>query len=83
MATYRRRFAQQVIIFADILIVVQHIKLFAGAELFMADTTCKTIEVKHLITRFPNEIGGSNALAAATTFGTITSEIRRKEENNE
>lgn len=39
----------------------------------MADTTCKTIEVKHLITRFTNEIGGSNTLAATTALGTIAS----------
>lgn len=63
-----RRFTQQIIILADEFIVVQHIELFASAELFAADATCKAIEVEYFVARLTYEIGGSDALTAATAF---------------
>lgn len=73
------RFAQQIVVLADELIVVQHVQLFPSAQLLAANAARKAVQMEHLVARLSHQIRWCNALAAAAALCAITSvETRRK-----
>lgn len=71
-----RRFAQHEIVLADELVVVQHVQLFAGAELLPTDAAREAVEVEDFVARFPHQIGRCDAVPAAAAFGAVSPVMR-------
>lgn len=67
------RFAQHEIVLADEFVVVQHVQLFAGAQLLAADAARETVEMEHFVARLSHQIRRCDAVAAAAAFGAIAS----------
>lgn len=74
------RFAQQIVVLADELIVVQHVQLLPGTQLLAANAACEAIQMEHLIAWLPHQIRWCNALATAAALCAITSRGRKDEE---
>lgn len=72
------RFAQQIVVLADELIVVQHVQLFPSAQLLAANAARKAVQMEHLVARLSHQIRWCNALAAAAALCAITSAETRK-----
>lgn len=67
-----RRFAQHEVVLADELVVVQHVQLFAGAELLPTDAAREAVEVEDFVARFPHQVRRCDAVAAAAAFGAVS-----------
>lgn len=72
------RLAQQIVVLADKLIVIQHVQLLPGAQLLAANAACEAVQVEHLIPRLPHQIRRGNTLATAAAFGAVSSEGLKK-----
>lgn len=70
------RFAQQIVVLADELIVVKHVQLLAGAQLLAANAAREAVQMEHLVARLSHQIRRCNALATAAALCAITSERR-------
>lgn len=73
------RLAQQIVVLADKLIVIQHVELLAGAQLLAANAACEAVQVEHLIPRLTHQVRGRNPLTAAAALGAVTSKRRSGE----
>lgn len=67
------RLAQQIVVLADKLIVIQHVQLLAGAQLLAANAACEAVQMEHLVPRLAHQVRGGNALTAAAAFSAVTS----------
>lgn len=54
MSGQRFEVSRQVVIFADELVVVQHVKLLAGGQLLPTNQAREAVEVEDLVPRFPH-----------------------------
>lgn len=52
----RWRLPSQVIFFADELVIVQHVQLFARGQLLPADQAGEAVEVEHLLARLADQV---------------------------
>ena len=73
--------AEDVIVLADELIVVQHVQLLAGADLLPTDAAREAVQMEHLVARFPHQVRRCDALPATAALGTVAPEIETEEEN--
>lgn len=65
------RFAQHKVVLADELVVVEHVQLFAGAQLLAADAAREAVEMKDFVAGFAHQIGRRDAVAAAAAFRAV------------
>ena len=64
--------AEQVVLLTHKLIVVQHVQLLPGAQLFPTNTTRKAVEVEHLVPGLAHEVRWRQALSAAPALGSVS-----------
>lgn len=67
----RQRFARQVVLLADELVVVQDIELLAGAHLLPTHQAGEAIQVENFVPRFPHEVLRVYPLEAAAALGAV------------
>lgn len=64
--------AEQIVLLANKLIVVQHVQLLARAQLFPTNTTRKAVQVEHLVPSFSHEVRWRQTLPTATAFRSVS-----------
>lgn len=69
----RQRFARQVVLLADELVVVQNVELLAGAHLFPTHQAGEAIQVENLVPRLPHEVLRIYPLQATAALGAVPS----------
>lgn len=72
MMRVRQRFARQVVLLADKLVVVQDVELFAGAHLLPTHQAGEAIQVENLVPRFPHKVLRVYPLEAAAALGAVS-----------
>lgn len=72
MMRVRQRFARQVVLLADKLVVVQDIELLAGAHLLPTHQAGEAIQVENFVPRFPHKVLRVYPLEAAAAFGAVS-----------
>lgn len=72
MMRVRQRFARQVVLLADKLVVVQDIELLAGAHLLPTHQAGEAIQVENLVPRFPHKVLRVYPLEAAAALGAVS-----------
>lgn len=74
--------AEQVVLLANELIVVQHVQLLASAQLFPTNTTRKAVQVEHLVPGFSHEVRWRQPLSAAPAFRSVSPAGRGQRDRN-
>jgi len=71
------RLAQQIVVLADELIVVQHVELLTCAQLLAADAAGEAVQVEDLVPGLSHQIRRRDTLATPTALGAVTSVGRK------
>lgn len=79
----RQRFARQVVLLADELVVVQDVELLAGAHLLPTHQAGEAIQVENLVPRLPHEVLRAYPLEAAAAFGAVSPARWKKDINSD
>lgn len=64
--------AEQIVLLANKLIVVQHVQLFAGAQLFPTNAARKAVQVEHLVPGFSHKVRWRQSLSTATALCSVS-----------
>lgn len=67
-----QRFARQVVLLADELVVVQNVELLAGAHLLPTHQAGEAIQVENLVPRFPHKVLRVYPLQTTAALGTVS-----------
>lgn len=64
--------AEQIVLLANELIVVEHVQLLASAQLFPTNTARKAVQVEHLVARLSHEVRWRQSLSTAPAFRSVS-----------
>lgn len=67
-----RTLATEVVVLADELVVIQNVKLLAGAELLATHEAREAVEVEHLVPCFAHQVTGGYALQTPAALGAVS-----------